>query len=113
IDDVRKLLDMPGDEAADRGGVKVAANDANASTEIVLSLDWNLKFSGALGGQARIRRLSGDVMVPADPPFPLGLEQLELDVKADPAGASSSRINADLRIDTKKMGRVTANATTL
>src|SRR5690606_3967620 len=57
IDDVRKLLDMPGDEAADRGGVKVAANDANASTGIVLSLDWNLKFSeiGRASCRERVR----------------------------------------------------------
>src|SRR5690606_33994230 len=84
-----------------------------ALTEIVLSLDWDLKFSGALAGRARIKRLSGDVMVPADPPFALGLESFELDVKADPTGAATSRITADLRLQTAEMGRVSAKATTL
>src|SRR5690606_2632326 len=53
IDDVRKLLDIPDQEEVDRGSVKVATSKANALTEIVLSLDWDLKFSGALAGRAR------------------------------------------------------------
>lgn len=113
IQDIRKTLDLPDQEEVDRGSVKVKADKANALTEIVLSLDWDLKFSGALAGQARIRRLSGDVMVPAEPSFPLGLELLELDLNAKPAGEAASRLTADLRLRTKAMGRVTANATTL
>src|SRR5690606_2803870 len=36
-----------------------------------------------------------------------------LDVKADPTGAATSRITADLRLQTAEMGRVSAKATTL
>lgn len=112
IDDIQKLLDVPDQEKVDRGGVKLRNAQANAGTEIELALDWDLKFAGALEGQAHVRRLSGDIMVPAEPAFPLGLETMELDVAFKPTGATTSRITADLQLATK-MGRISADATTL
>ncbi|MCC2594774.1 translocation/assembly module TamB domain-containing protein [Pusillimonas sp. MFBS29] len=113
IDDIQKLLEIPDQEKLDRGGVKLRNAKANAGTEIVLAADWNLRFAGALAGQANIKRVSGDVMVPAEPPFPLGLETMELAINAQPTQGATSRITADLLLRTKKMGRIKANATTL
>ncbi|NYT86920.1 translocation/assembly module TamB domain-containing protein [Pusillimonas harenae] len=113
IDDIQKLLEVPDQEKIDRGSVRLRNAKANAGTEIVLALDWDLKFAGALEGQAHVQRISGDIMVPADPAFPLGLETLGLDVAFRPTGAATSRITADLQLATKKMGRISANATTL
>ncbi|NYT59013.1 translocation/assembly module TamB domain-containing protein [Alcaligenaceae bacterium] len=113
IDDIQQLLDIPDQEEVDRGSVKLRKAQANAGTEIVLAADWNLRFAGALAGQAHIKRISGDVMVPAEPPFPLGLETMELAIDAQPTQGSTSRISADLLLRTKKMGHITASATTL
>ncbi len=113
IDDVKQALDLPDQEEVDRGSVKLKSDEGKAQTEIVLGMDWNLQFAGALAGQARVRRVSGDVMVPAEPAFPLGLQTLELDLNAKPTGGAASRITADLRLVTKDMGRVSASATTL
>src|SRR3546814_3326679 len=112
IDDIQKLLDVPDQEKVDRGGVKLRNAQANAGTEIELALDWDLKFAGALEGQAHVRRLSGDIMVPAEPAFPLGLETMDLDVAFTPTAAPTSRIQADLQLATN-MGRLSAAATTL
>lgn len=94
------------------GRVKVEKEAGSGRTELVLAADWNLKFDGALQGGARIRRLSGDVMLPGSPPVPLGLRELELDAKAVKAGAALSRLNLALKIDTAAKGNVSAGAST-
>lgn len=94
------------------GRVKVEKAAGGGRTELVLAADWNLKFDGALQGGARIRRLSGDVMIPGSPPVPLGLRELELDAKAVKAGAAVSRLNLALKIDTAAKGNVSASAST-
>ncbi|TAM89515.1 MAG: hypothetical protein EPN41_03585, partial [Candidimonas sp.] len=48
------------------GGVRVS-DDRAPSRELVLAADWNLRFRGALEGQARIRRVAGDLSMPGDP----------------------------------------------
>src|SRR5690606_16391873 len=81
----------------ERGGVK----DQNARSaddwELALALDWNLNFDGAPQGSIQLRRLSGDLMVPGDNPFPLELERLGLDLALTRANTSSSRLEAKLR----------------
>src|SRR5690606_28862301 len=53
------------------------------------------------------------VMVPAQPAFPLGLQTLSLDITAAATGASTSKITAALELDTQRMGRLSATASTL
>ncbi len=113
VSNLRKKLDPAYKEEADRGGVKLKADRGADTAEIVLALDWNLRFAGALEGQARIKRVSGDVMVPAEPAFPLGLQALRVDISAKRAGDTTSRITADLRAATAKMGSLSASASTL
>ncbi|TCT11020.1 autotransporter secretion inner membrane protein TamB [Paralcaligenes ureilyticus] len=112
IDELQQIFGAPAGQKADRGGVNNPARRRNDGKQIVLGADWDLKFAGTLGGHARIRRLSGDIIVPGDPGFPLGLQAFTLDVSASRAGAASSRISADLDIRTAKRGRITATGTT-
>ena len=113
IADLRKKLDPAFREQEQRGGVKIKSDEGSDLAEIVLSLDWKLAFAGALEGQAHIARVSGDVMVPAEPAFPLGLQELAVDLVARRAGEAVSRLSAEARIATAKMGRVSASASTL
>lgn len=113
IIDLRKKLDQSGVKKTDRGGVKVKANKGGALSEVVFGLNWNLRFAGTLEGEATIERLSGDIMVPAEPAFPLGLQTFKLNVNAKRSTASSSLLAANLELATAKMGRATVAATTL
>lgn len=113
IQDVQKLFDVEKKETIDRGGVNVKAERGNDLKEIVFGLDWDLKFAGVLEGQARIKRLSGDLMVPAQPDFPLGLETFNLTLNAKKQGPSASQLTADLSVTTAKMGRASARASML
>jgi translocation and assembly module TamB len=113
LDEVSKKLGVQTKEEEDRGGVTVLADKVAAVSEIVLGVNWDLKFAGALAGTAHVERISGDVMVPADPAFPLGLQQFSLDLNAKPRNGSSSLVTANLNVTTKKMGRATASGSTI
>ncbi len=110
INELQQLFGVAPQKKTDRGRVKVQSRRSNETKEIVLGADWNLKFAGTLSGHARIRRLSGDILVPGDPPFSLGLQALTLDVNASRAGAALSRLSADLNIRTAKRGSITATS---
>lgn len=97
---------------SERGGVKVRGARAADDWEMALGLDWNLRFDGAHEGVVSLRRLSGDVMVPGPSPFPLELEALRLDLKLARTGPANSRLDAELDVATKRMGRIAATATT-
>ena len=113
IQEVQKLFNMAAKEQADRGSVKLKSDKGADAQAIVLAADWNLKFAGTLQGQARIKRLSGDLIVPGEPDFPLGLQVLTVDLAAKQASASASRLTADINVVTAKMGRVAGTATAL
>jgi len=106
---------MPSDDEAveeKRGGVKIRDERPNPVNGIDLGLDWQLRFAGALQGQVRARRLSGDLMVPSSPSVPLGLRTGDIEIDLVPEGAASSRVRAALTVVTEKMGQaeITANA---
>ncbi|HLU18604.1 MAG TPA: translocation/assembly module TamB domain-containing protein [Pusillimonas sp.] len=96
-----------------RGRVIVAGDDGYSTVEIVFDADWDLRFTGALAGTVELRRMSGDFIVPAEPEFPLGLQQMDLVVTATPAGPAASRINASIDITTEKMGGVKGSGTAI
>ncbi|WP_415791916.1 translocation/assembly module TamB domain-containing protein, partial [Bordetella tumulicola] len=58
----------------------------------------------------RVARRDGDLRIPGDPPIPLGLTDLVVDVKATPTGGGASRLAATLDVRTKKMGTITGAA---
>jgi translocation and assembly module TamB len=113
IADLRKKFDPSFQAKEERGGVKIQSDKGSELAEIVLALDWNLAFAGALEGRAHIAHVSGDIMVPAEPAFPLGLQELAVDLVAKRAGEAASRLNTEARIVTRDMGRISASATTL
>lgn len=91
-----------------RQRVNTAASDEQR--RIALDASWDLQFAGALSGTARVARRDGDLRIPGDPPIPLGLTDLVVDVKATPTGGGASRLAATLDVRTKKMGTITGAA---
>ena len=73
-------------------------------------MSWDLKFDGRLAGSACIARRDGDLLIPGDPPVPLGLTALALDLTATPSSAGASRLDARLALATEKMGVVNGTA---
>ncbi|MBP6019871.1 MAG: translocation/assembly module TamB domain-containing protein [Burkholderiaceae bacterium] len=113
IEDIQKKFNVQAVQKADRGGVKVRQQQANENLEIVFAADWDLQFNQALQGKVHFKRLSGDVIIPAQPPVPLGLQDLTLDLDIRKTAATSSTVDATLLVQTQKMGKVSATATTL
>lgn len=113
IEDVQLALGDASEKAEEKGGIKVRGQASDSLTEIDLALDWDLRFSGVLEGNAHVRRVSGDIIVPAEPSFPLGLKTFALDIDARRASSTTSLIRLDLDIDTDEKGRVAAQANTL
>jgi translocation and assembly module TamB len=111
--EVQKTLGLAQSSADARGRVVVASDKRNDQQQIDYAVDWNMKFLGALEGQAHIRRLSGDLIVPGKPVVPLGLQALNVDINAKPVGASLSRLTADVRVVTAKMGQGTVTASAM
>lgn len=90
---------------------RVNAMVPEGQRRIALDALWDLKFDGRLGGKARIARREGDLLIPGDPPIPLGLKALMLDVTATPTSANASRLDAKINLATDKMGVVNGTGT--
>ncbi|WP_447922811.1 translocation/assembly module TamB domain-containing protein [Achromobacter aegrifaciens] len=90
---------------------RVNAMVPEGQRRIALDALWDLKFDGRLGGKARISRREGDLLIPGDPPIPLGLKALMLDVTATPTSANASRLDAKINLATDKMGVVNGTGT--
>jgi len=95
---------------AEQGRQRVNAQVPDGQRRIALDVSWDLKFAGALSGRARVARRDGDLRIPGDPPIPLGLTSLVLDVAAKPTGANTSSVNATLDVRTQKMGVLSGSA---
>ena len=95
------------DNQPQQGGVKdTRVSKAAPLAYLTVGAEWNLAFDGALVGTASLRHVSGDVMVPLEPSFPLGLEQLSLDIAISPGSGSNSQLQAALAVVTQDMGRL-------
>ena len=112
IQELRQTFDTTDKAKADRGGVNVKSKRAGKLKDLVLAADWHFRFAGTLEGQATVKRISGDVVVPGDPPYALGLQDLILNLKASKAGAVS-RLNVDLKMNTARRGQIAATGSTL
>ena len=90
------------------------ANRVNAAVQgprrIALDATWDLRFAGALSGKVHLSRRDGDLRIPGDPPIPLGLRQLALDLTATPTSGGASRLAATLDVRTEKMGAIRGQA---
>ena len=115
VEQVQKALGLhqAAEASGERGGIRVRGDQRARQWAMDLGLDWDLRFAGALDGAINLRRIAGDVMVPAEPPFALGLTQLELGVRARPAQGGNSQLNASLALATREMGRLSVKADTV
>ncbi|MGV2895727.1 translocation/assembly module TamB domain-containing protein [Achromobacter sp. AGC78] len=94
-----------------KGPSRVNAMVPEGQRRIALDLLWDLKFDGRLAGKARIARREGDLLIPGDPPIPLGLKALVLDLTATPTSPNASRLDAKINLATNKMGTVSGTGT--
>lgn len=78
-----------------------------------LDADWDLTMTQTLEGTVNLRRRSGDLSLPGQPPIDLGLQTLRLQVRATPAGSNSSNIAFDVDVAGAKLGKLSARGTTL
>jgi len=81
------------------GGIAGEAQDA-----LRLAGEWGISAASRLAGKLRIRRESGDWVLPGDQPIPLGLQDLQLD-----AHATDSRLTAELTARGTRLGDWRAN----
>lgn len=110
---LRKKLGLSS-ESKQRGGVKDNRVSKTAPlADLVVGANWDLAFNGALAANINLQRLSGDVLVPMDPSFPLGLDDLVLNVAIKPSGGTNSQVQAKLAVATKEMGRIDATVKSL
>nr|WP_175191507.1 translocation/assembly module TamB domain-containing protein [Achromobacter deleyi] len=108
----RQVIAAVDPEAAaklNKGPKRVNAMVAEGQRRIALDVLWDLKFDGRLAGRARIARRDGDLLIPGDPPIPLGVKALVLDLTATPTAANASRLDAKLDLATEKMGKISGN----
>jgi translocation and assembly module TamB len=110
---VRRALDpdAAAQAAQQTRQARVNARVPASQRRIALDISWDLRYAGALAGKARVARRSGDLLVPGDPPMPLGVRDLVLNLSATPQSGSNSRVDADLRVDTAAMGSVRGTGT--
>ncbi|WP_066128860.1 translocation/assembly module TamB domain-containing protein [Bordetella ansorpii] len=110
VTQLRRALDPASLEA----DAQREANRVNAAVRgprrIALDATWDLRFAGALGGKVHVSRRDGDLRIPGDPPIPLGLRQLALDLTATPTSGGASRLAATLDVRTEKMGTIRGQA---
>ena len=74
-------------------------------SNLVLAGDWDIRAAEQFDGTVSLRRVSGDLRV-GEPPLPLGLKAMSLEVKA-----VGSRLSAALAIDGERSGQVNGTAT--
>ncbi len=109
---ITRLQAWLGRAAARQGGVRTQLSEQARRSRLDASLDWNLKFDGALSGDIRLARQGGDLTVPGDVPIELGLEDARLDIAIRRVGAGLSRAHADLQVRTREMGSMRLRADT-
>ena len=113
VESIMRVVDPDAAQQTARERGRVNARPSDAARSIGLDASWDLKFANALSGQARIARRNGDVMIPGDPPIPLNLQALAVDLVAKPTGGAGSRVDATINVATAKMGTVKGNASAM
>ncbi|OZI44215.1 hypothetical protein CAL25_22595 [Bordetella genomosp. 5] len=107
---VLMALDPEAVARAERDAGRVNPTVPANQRRIAIDAAWDLKYAGSLGGKVRLARRDGDLMVPGDPPIPLGLRALVLEATATPGAGGLSRLVANVNLQTEKMGGLTATA---
>src|SRR5690625_5743592 len=77
-----------------KGSIAFTDQHIEPLADIELQLDWDVAFQEALGGRISLCRVAGDIMVPDEPPFPLGLEDASVVINLNPQGAGRTQVDA-------------------
>lgn len=97
------------EEERKNGGVVVRDQNKKPIADLVLNLDWDIHFDKTLKGEVTLVRESGDIEVPLQKKFDLGLKQLALRLGFTPKTESSSVLKAELLFDTEQKGNAKFN----
>jgi len=81
-------------------------------SDVHLATDWHLRFTDTLEGQWNVHRSAGDLVIPWEPPVPVGLRDFTLNVNAARISAGRSQLRASATIDTQAMGSLRLQAST-
>lgn len=87
-----------------RAGVAAVKGGENGTQVLRLGGKWDIAAGTRLEGILDVRRESGDWVLPADPPLPLGLETLQL-----VARAMDGRFTGELKARGKRLGEANAS----
>ncbi len=85
-------------------GLRPGGVAGETQSALRLAGDWDVSAAPGLAGKLRIRRESGDWVLPGDQPFPLGMQELQL-----VAQASDNRLTAELKARGTRLGDWRAN----
>jgi len=80
--------------------------------DLHVSADWQLGFRDTLEGTVNLRRTAGDLVIPWEPPIPMGLQALTLNLEAVRSAAGLSQLRATAALDTATMGTLMLRAHT-
>lgn len=108
VKDLQDALGMLENNKNSNGGIVDNRKKQVIDENLFFDLDWDLQFNGALAGTANLKRTGGDFVVPLQNPLALGLTQMSLGVRANPVSGTQSQVLADLLIDTRENGTLTA-----
>ncbi|WP_189385563.1 translocation/assembly module TamB domain-containing protein [Advenella faeciporci] len=108
VKDMQDALGMVENNQNSNGGIVDNRKKQVVDENLLFDLDWDLQFNGALAGTANLKRVGGDFVVPLQNPLALGLTQMSLAVRANPVSGTQSQVLADLAIDTRDKGSLTA-----
>lgn len=111
VDTVMQSLGL-GERSNRKGGIIFTDQNIEPLADVELQLDWDVAFRDALGGRIRLYRVAGDIMVPDEPPFPLGLEEASATIVLTPQGGGRSQVKAAVVLRTAKMGYLQGQLTT-
>src|SRR5690606_38905212 len=107
IRDMQKLADPAASAAQNaNSGIVDRTKKVPQETSLVLDFDWDLAFDGALTGKTALKRVSGDFMIPAATPIPLGLTNMLVAANFNKTGATTSTANLNLAFDTQNKGNL-------
>lgn len=85
-------------------GLRPGGTAGEAQDALRLTGEWDVSAAPGLAGKLRVRRESGDWILPGDPPIRLGLQDLQL-----AAQASDNRLTAELKAHGTRLGDWRAN----
>lgn len=77
-----------------------------------LDLAWDLARAASLTGQVQLRRRAGDIEIPGEQSLALGLQTLQVDLRAEATGPGASTLHLEANVAGKQLGRLALEGST-